>query len=100
MLNTLLFGPAFQKLQDLATKVMVEAKKLQLSKLDRKALEATRDATIAKLEKLAAEQGADKKGQIAEYRNGTKGALKLQQGGLKVAGTILSAQLDYVAAFA
>lgn len=93
-------APGKDKLQDLATKVMVEAKKLQLSKLDRKALEATRDATIAKLEKLAAEQGADKKGQIAEYRNGTKGALKLQQGGLKVAGTILSAQLDYVAAFA
>lgn len=93
-------APGKDKLQDLATKVMAEAKKLQLSKLDRKALEATRDATIAKLEKLAAEQGSDKKGQIAEYRNGTKGALKLQQGGLKVAGTILSAQLDYVAAFA
>lgn len=93
-------APGKDKLQDLATKVMVEAKKLQLSKLDRKALEATRDATIAKLEKLGAEQGADKKAQIAEYRNGTKGALKLQQGGLKVAGAILSAQLDYVAAFA
>ncbi|MGL4614334.1 MAG: hypothetical protein ACRCVV_10650 [Shewanella sp.] len=78
--------------------VMVRAKTLQFAKLDRKALEANRDASIAKIEKLAAEQSADKKAQVAEYRNGSKAGLKLQQGGLKISGVILSAQLDYVAA--
>ena len=95
-------GEAAAKEKGALTKILAgvqaQAKKLQFAKLDRKALEANRDASIAKLERVGADHNADNSKWIKEYRDGSKAALKIQSGGLKIAGAILAAQLDFVSA--
>lgn len=76
--------------------VAAEAKKLQHSKLDSKALVAQRDKTIATLERMAAEDKEDASKDIAGIKAAVKAGLKLQKGALGVAGQLLAAQLALV----
>lgn len=85
-------------LEAILRQVQSNAKSLQNSKLDRKVMESNRDATIAMLERDAGKEGVEVKGIVAKSKNATKGGLKIQSGMLKLAGTLLSAQLDYVSA--
>lgn len=86
------------RLGTILTEVATKAKALQFAKLDSKALQAQRDKTIATLERMASEDKADVKKDIAGIKAAVKAGLKLQQGGLKVAGSILGAQLAFVGA--
>lgn len=86
------------ELEAICRAVQSNAKQMQNAKLDRKAMEANRDQTIAMLERDSAQLNVENKGIIATTKNATKGGLKLQSGMLKLAGVLLTAQLDFVSA--
>lgn len=87
-----------EQLKGLISKTKKDAEEMQAAKLDKKALESKRDATIAKLEASQKTMGVNNAKNIAAARAGTTAVLKVQRGVLKFGETILMAQLGYVAA--
>lgn len=85
-------------LRSIANDVVGSAKSLQFSKLDSKALTAQRDQTIASLERMAAEDKADVKDDVAAIKAACRAGLKVQKGALGLAGDLLQAQIALVKA--
>lgn len=86
------------KLGQILANVTSQAKTLQFSKLDASALKSQRDATIASLERMAAEDKADIKADVAGIKAAVRAGLKLQKGGQSLAADLLQAQLSLVSA--
>jgi hypothetical protein len=86
------------KLGTILANVTSQAKTLQFSKLDASALKSQRDATIATLERMAAEDKADVKADVAGIKAAVRAGLKLQKGGQALAADLLQAQLSLVSA--
>lgn len=76
--------------------VQSQAKTLQFSKLDSKALTAQRDSTIAILERMAKEDNVDIAKSVAGIKAAVRAILKLQKGGQSLAADLLAAQLAAV----